>query len=768
MNYQTNIYEIQENGRCKVDLDLTDLNLFISGFVVVPGSNGKGVIVHMPKGMGTDWQYKEIEWAYVRSIISGEYLKNPQICEILNSLFANKTQAERMLLLSTKAQNQEKPQVQVEPADLFVNLYNFDEKSGDCMAGIILPKSKIRIEGFKVKNDKTGGISVYMPQLLGTTWRYDEISWKNVRQKITQQYQKEREYVDTIRTTVQDRVGFVTEFRSCSTEYKYEISIHVINGNDDIAGFLFTKDEKIRLDIPSAGREMFREMGIEMKELAELSKTAFNDSLPVCDHRNLISIKIGDCIGQTVNANVDFSLPNSEYLWKNFFMKQAEDGSIIVSLPSSLNKKWMNPRYPWNVLCDMLKSRFRTFLEDNSKEKIITVDDTEALGRKTEEASLVDIENDTVEKREEMSEKKKHFLSLRNQMQRVRNAENTAFAFVPHSVLKLVDVSINRKGLTRRIVNAINSPNGGIGPLEIEILEWVSTFKYVEKTMILDLVLSGCISLGERNSITADKMTDIMNRLYKYDLIESSNFVAVDDDGNPLADGGSSVYRVHTLGATGYNLLREMGRHPERWNPFGVLADGNTVKKHLSANQWLVYWLTHYAKGDILDYSVNTNINLIGLKWNGARIYAGINLGTISIIAEPVRRCEDFEKESDVVAIQEKMLRVIELFDNEDKLYTSTREQIVYPIRPIVSFVCEDDEHMEKVAECVKSIVEQYKQQEVWFTTDIRMFNYDCKGERFFELEDGKMTVINLEEKIGLEEMSMEERGGWATEMKEN
>ena len=204
MNYRTNIYEIQENGRCKVDLDLTDLNLFISGFVVVPGPNGKGVIVHMPKGMGTDWQYKEIDWAYVYSIISDEYLKNPQICEILNSLFANKTQAERTLLLSTKAKNQKKPQVQVESTDLFVNLYNFDAKSGDCMVGIILPKSKIRIEGFKVKNDKTGGISVYMPQLLGTTWRYDEISWKNVRQKITQQYQKEQEYVDTIRTTVQD------------------------------------------------------------------------------------------------------------------------------------------------------------------------------------------------------------------------------------------------------------------------------------------------------------------------------------------------------------------------------------------------------------------------------------------------------------------------------------------------------------------------------------------------------------------------------------
>ena len=764
MNYQTNIYEIQENGRCKVDLELKDLNLFISGFVVVPGPNGKGAIVHMPKGMGSDWQYKEIEWAYVRNIISAEYFKNHQISEILSALFVDKTK-EGGKLLSTKAQKHEKLQDQVESTDLFVNLYNFDEKSGDCMAGIILPKSKIRIEGFKVKNDKTGGLSVYMPQLLGTTWRYDEISWKNVRQKITQQYQKEREYVDTVRTTVQDRNGFVTEFYSCSIEYKYEILIHVINENDDMMGFLFIKNEKIRLDIPSYGKEKFHEMGIEMKEVVKLSKKAFDELLPVCDNKNLISIKIGDCISQTVNANVDFSLPNSEYIWKNFFIKQVEDGSIIVSLPSSLNKKWINPRYPWNVLCDMLKSRFCIFWEKNSEEKIITVDEMKDLDKKTEEVFPGDVEENTIEKRDEMSEKKKQFLAARNHMQRVRNAENTAFAFVPHSILKLVDVSIDRIGLTRRIVNAINSSNGGIGPLEIEILEWVSKLKYLQKTMILDLVLSGYISLGERNSITANKMTDIMNRLYKYDLIESSNFVAVDDDGNPLTDRGSSIYRVHTLGATGYKLLREMGRHPERRNPFGVLADGNTVKKHLSANQWLVYWLTHYDKRDILDYSVNTNIYLIGLKWNGAKIYASINLDTISIVAEPVRRCEEFEMESDVVTIQEKMIRVIELFDNEDQLYTSTREQIVYPTRPIIAFVCEDDDHMEKVAKCIASIIEQYKQQEVWFTTDIRMYNYDCKGERFFELEDGKMTVINLKERIGLEEMSMEERGGWVTEM---
>lgn len=747
MEYQINIYEIQENGRCKVDLNLTDLNLFISGFVVIPGNNGKGVIVHMPKGMGTDWRYKEIEWAYVRSIISEEYLKHSQICEIINSLKA---------VPFVKEQHRVKSQSQ-EEAELFINLYNFDDKSGDCMAGIILPKSKIRIEGFKVKNDKTGGISIYMPQLLGTTWRYDEIKWKKVRQKITEQYQKEQEHVNTIRTMVQDKEGFVTEFHSLQKEYKYELSIHILSENKDIAGVLYTRDEKIRLDISMPGRNELLDMGIKMRELVELSQASFNDSLPVYDQSGLISIDIGDCIGQTVSAVVDFSLPNSEYLWKNFFIKQVEDGSIMVSLPASLKKKWINPRYPWNILCHMLKSRFVTYLEDNFIEKATSVVERQDLDIKSEESVSTSLVNNIIEKNEEIL--KTNLGVLRNQLERVCNAENTAFAFVPHSVLKLVDVSVERKNLTRQIVNAINSPNGGIGPFEIEILEWISRFKYVAKAMILDLVLSGNISIGLRNNITATKMTDVMNRLYKYDLIESSHFVAVDDEGNTLTDGGR--YRVHTLGATGYNLLREMGRHPERRNPFGVLADGNTVKKQLSANQWLVYWLTHYSKRDILDYSVNTIINLIGLKWNGAKIYASINLSTISIIAEPVRRCEDFEKESYIVSIQEKLLRVIEIFDNEDQLYTTAREQVVYPIRPIISFVCEDDEHMQEVAQCIRSIMEEYRQQEIWFTTDRCMFNYDCKGERFFELIEGQLIVMDLKEKIGVEEMTMEERGGW-------
>lgn len=756
MEYKININKVQENGRCKADLYIIDLNLFIGGFTVVPGPKGRGVIVHMPKGMGTNWKYKEIEWSYVRNIISEEYLKYPGIDEILKSLFVDDVEAKKETKSFVDVGSKRKL------TELYVHLYNFESKTGDCLAGIILPKSKIRIEGFKVKNDVSGGISVYMPKYLRTFWKYEEITWKSVRQKITEQYQKEKQYIETSKEGLQEKNGFIVEFHSCIIEYKYELTIKRLHGGEDIQGSFFIGEERVRLDILSKDREILHNMGVEIKELAQMCKDAFDSDLPVSDQKDIIAITVGDCIGQTVSAMVDFSLPNSSYVWNDFFIKQMEDGTIIVGTPASLKKKWVNPKYSWNVLCNMLKGKFLTYIttlemRDDEKEDGHVLDEREdAL-----EAVADEMDADTfIVEKAEPSEKKKQFMALRNQMQRVRNAENTAFAFMPHSILKLVDVSVERKNLTRQIVYAINSPQGGIGLFEIEILDWVSRFKYVAKTMILDLVLSGCISLGGRERITAAKMTDVMNRLYKYDLIESSTFVSVDDFGNSLTEGGGAKYRVHTLGATGYNLLREMGRHPERRNPFGVLADGNTVKKQLSANQWLVYWLTHYKKSDVLDFSINTFVFLNGLKWNGARIYASVNLETETFIAEPVRKCEDFEKESYIIGIQEKLMRLIDMLNNKNQLYTSLREQIIYPTRPIISFICEDDEHMREVAEYVSDIITEYGQQGVWFTTDIRMFNYDCKGQRFFELIDGNLEVINLKEKTGLEEMAMEERGG--------
>lgn len=347
----------------------------------------------------------------------------------------------------------------------------------------------------------------------------------------------------------------------------------------------------------------------------------------------------------------------------------------------------------------------------------------------------------------------------RNSFGRIYNARNTAFAFVPHSILKLVPAEHDRKYIAQKLVTVINSPTGGIGAFEIELLDWISRLKYASKTMLLDLVLSGYISRRSRQSITADKISTVMNRLYKYDLIEMSRFTSVDDHGASIEEGKHSNYRIHTLGTTGYNLLKEMGRHPEKRNSFSVLADGNTVKKQLSAMQWLIYWLTHYPKRAIKDYSIQLMMSQLGQRWNRAKIYAGVTLETGTLLAEPVRRVEDFEREEGKEEIREKLERMIDMLDNGDQLYDAWKERIFFASRPVIVYVAEDDNHMEEIADLITDILAAHPHQEVWFTTDIRMFNYDCAGRRFFVPEQDELRLLDLETRTGLREMTMEERG---------
>lgn len=757
MEFKVDIYEIQENGRCKADVSILDLNLFIGGFRVVPDPEVQTVIVHMPKGMGSDWKYKEIEWTHVCKIISAEYLKLPEIQEIMKCLsFSNIDSSVESHVQSKELKETEKQ------TEVYINLYNFDLNSGDCQASIILPKSKIRIEGFKVKNMPEGGISVYMPRMLGTTWRYDEITWKEVQQKIADQYRKERAYVNSSNLSVEKDIRkFNVDFHSYMEEYQYSLIITILTSGEEISGSFFIRGEQIRVNIPKENQNTIVGLGIAIKDLGKICKDALERGAVISDEEKKISVAVSECIGQTVSIMANFSLPESSYVWKNFFMKETEEGKIVVSAPSALKKRWMNKKYPWNVLCDMLKEEFHVYITKLRQENKTKEEGSVCVSDYKEDSDVVEEMNSVAIEISELFENRKKDLEVRNQMGRVYNAKKNAFAFVPHSILKLVAVpeTWEKKNLTRRLVYAINDPQGGIGSFEIELLDWISKLKYVAKTMILDLVLSGYISPIGKKQVDTNKMSIIMERLYKYDLIESSRFVSVDDNGEELEEGKRSVYHVHTLGATGYSLLKEMGRHPERRNPFGILADGNTVKKQLSANQWLVYWLTHYSKSDILDFSINTIINLMGIKWNGAKVYASINLETVSLIAEPVRRYEDFEKDMGSVEVQEKLIRLIEMLDNPEHLYTSVREQIVYPTRPVISYICEDEEHMYEVAEYVKNVVNEYEQQEVWFTTDARMFNYDCQGKRFLELKNGRLEILNLEQKIGLKEMTMEERG---------
>lgn len=355
-----------------------------------------------------------------------------------------------------------------------------------------------------------------------------------------------------------------------------------------------------------------------------------------------------------------------------------------------------------------------------------------------------------------MGNKKTREQDFKNQVGRVKNALSGSYMYVPQTVLR--PEPIEKRFPTNALVMAIHK--GEIGSFEIEVLDWVSKLKYSTKAMIMDLIISGYISLGKREKISADKMSVIFDRLCKYSLIDLTRMVSVTDEGNAIDEKRRSIMRVNTIGKTGYHLLKEIGRSPQRRDEFTVLADGNTVKKCLSSNQWIIYWLTHFTKEQIVDYSIVQMVHLFGTEWNAARIYATVNMEKKAMIAEPVKRCADFEVEMENEWMRGKYLRFVELFDNLDKLYAGTREPVVYTSRPVITYLCEDDDHINEVILNLRTLMDEHPQQEVWFTTDQRTFNYNMKGKRFLKLEENQLVAVNLMEELGVEEISMEERGG--------
>lgn len=639
VNYKVKLYDIEENGRCRADLDMEDPNIFISGFRMVPGTHLKGAITHMPKGMGTEWKYQGIiSWPTVVGILTKEYLQDPRIKAIYEKLGKD---------------SQDNPE-----------------------------------ESFRAA------------------------------------------------------------FHSVTEEEKYNI---ILTAPDFIKNALLVlKNGTYHVDLEQEAVEKLSHYDLDVRDIESMCSDAFDHEDFVSEARNSVRAEIDTCIGYCRSTMVDFSLPHSNYLWKNFTVREFEGGEISVAAPKSLNGTWKNKQYPWKRLCEMITAEYRRSRTEMKAAKLPEpeVPEPETLKLQTSQLSGSS----------DSSGKKEQYARMHNRLGRIRNAEHSAYAFVPHSILKLISMEDPGTNKIQKIILGLNDPKSGIGLFEIELVDWISRLEYSSNTMIMDLVMSGYILKGAREAITAKKMADVVNRLYKYDLIVVSRFTCVDDEGEALNEGKQSMYRIQTLGITGYNMLKALGRHPARRNPFGVLADGNTVKRHLSANQWLIYWLSHYSRDDIEDYSINTVINMRGEYWIGARIYAEVSLGTISLVAEPVRRCEDFEKDDFINELREKLLRYIDIFGNPDLLYNDRREQVVFSTRPVLNYICEDDEHMYEIARSVSNLVKEHPEQEVWFTTDIRIFNYDGAGKRFCVLNhDSQLQQIRLEEKTGLQEKQMED-----------
>ena len=213
--------------------------------------------------------------------------------------------------------------------------------------------------------------------------------------------------------------------------------------------------------------------------------------------------------------------------------------------------------------------------------------------------------------------------------------------------------------------------------------------------MLLDLIKAGYVSIGRRSEITQKKLAKIISLMANYDLITLTRFMTVNDDGS-LNSGNYSSMRIITLGRNGSILLRELGKNTTRYNAFDIVQDGNTVKRFLCANQWLIYWLQTYKDEIGEEYKTSYVAYRKGPEFTGARIYATVTINGCPMVAEPVRRVEKFEIESNEKWLREKIGRFSDMFNNLDQLYHG-KDEIHFPKKPILVLVCEDDDHIYEI-----------------------------------------------------------------------
>ena len=286
-----------------------------------------------------------------------------------------------------------------------------------------------------------------------------------------------------------------------------------------------------------------------------------------------------------------------------------------------------------------------------------------------------------------------------------------------------------------KCIYAINS--GIIKPLDIEILSQLARFRYLTSAMTIDLYSAGCIV--EDKSIphfTQTRLLKRINILMKYNLITVCRFISVDENEGDYDFTQQSVGRIYTLNANGATLLQELGREASA-KAFDSYQDAAVVRERLCINQWIVYWLNAYPEVVDNHFDFNTIIYRYDLEMSGVRLPSRIVVKDQMLIGQYVRRCaaEDVQESHDDML--NKLARYGEVFSDTNKLF-SYKNNVYAPIklqkRPIINYICEDEQHMNEVAEIIKPNLP--KGLEVWLTYDQRIFNYEFEGRRFWRMDN--------------------------------
>ncbi len=366
-------------------------------------------------------------------------------------------------------------------------------------------------------------------------------------------------------------------------------------------------------------------------------------------------------------------------------------------------------------------------------------------------------DNHTLEKQEDDGDdENKYSKKDKNLFGRVLNADDSLLLkYIAGNVLRPVEMIEKLQADERyypgkfdeeKCIYAINS--GIITPLEIEILSQLFRFRYLTSAMMVDMYGSGYIMKDENFShFTQTRLNKRINTLMKYNLITTCRFISVDGKGD-YDFSQQSIGRIYTLNANGASVLQELGRDASA-KAFDSYQDAVVVRERLCVNQWVIYWLTAYPEVMGNHFDFNTVIYRFDLEMSGVRLPSWIIVGDQMLIGQYARRCAPEDKQENLDDMLSKLSRFGEVFSDCEKLF-SYKDNEYTPIklqrRPIINYICEDEQHMMEIAEIIKPEIPDG--QEIWLTYDQRVFNYEFEGKRFWKI-DG----IHEPEWIGADEV---------------
>lgn len=269
-------------------------------------------------------------------------------------------------------------------------------------------------------------------------------------------------------------------------------------------------------------------------------------------------------------------------------------------------------------------------------------------------------------------------------------AKNNPFAFIPNTKL-IQEQNIPNSSLPKIMLNEamrrfqIMASLGQLDSMDLEIAYWISKLQYSKSTMIYDLITGDLIEIPTGKSISRDKLSTRLMRLYKVNLIGFYKLCSVDENGNIISKAAHRILMVTSYGRT---QLRMIGRQ-SAFDFFMALDNIEKILNKLSINQWFTKFISIFKDAF---YYFNVIVTAKIAEANAARIPLVAVREGIPIFVTACKQGSLFDQDIRSGEFAFWIKRVNNLLENYNKLYIGDH-LVEFKKKTKWIFICEDLDH---------------------------------------------------------------------------